>query len=425
MVAQIVSALSTGFSSRSIVNQLVKQFPQYAKQIRAAETAGFTADAILSHLMGSKNASTQGALTEYEQTKNRDTTRKNQITSSLVGTLGTTAAIGAGVYALSRRNNTPQANSLGPSAPIPPKPMNLSKRGTPNIPGGALPALENNSGLPVPITPTSNIALAPAPTRQKNVELVKNLKEDTRLQNLFSGGLTPEEVSEALPKIISKENYNAFKKAPGGVQQVVKDYSDHLQENPKEKDISLGEKIARATIPQKGEIIPTPSGNATIKGVDDQGVIAEINGKVERLTPDEVEPPSEDAIETVQRLLKIPESERSSIVSLFTYDPDEDKMYIQFHNGETYKYLGVDPEKVFKVAEKHGVPVSKGKSIFGEWSPEDKNSLGATLIKEIINDPKYRKPKKGEPPNPNYVKLETMYDYWKNLRKRPKPKKGL
>ena len=38
-----------------------------------------------------------------------------------------------------------------------------------------------------------------------------------------------------------------------------------------------------------------------------------------------------------------------------------------------------------------GIPITQGKNIFGAWSPEDKKSLGATLIKEIINDPKYKK----------------------------------
>ena len=74
------------------------------------------------------------------------------------------------------------------------------------------------------------------------------------------------------------------------------------------------------------------------------------------------------------------------------------------------------------ITNKLHIPITEGKNIFGAWSPEDKESLGAALFQEIISDPLYKKPKKGEPPNPNYVKLDTMYDYWKKLRKQPKRK---
>jgi hypothetical protein len=95
-------------------------------------------------------------------------------------------------------------------------------------------------------------------------------------------------------------------------------------------------------------------------------------------------------------------------------------MFIQFHTGDTYKYFDVDPEKVKKIANKMGIPVTEGKNIFGAWSPEDKQSLGATLIKEIIADPRYGKDQRGK----TYKKLETLYDYWKRLRRPPKKRRS-
>jgi hypothetical protein len=171
------------------------------------------------------------------------------------------------------------------------------------------------------------------------------------------------------------------------------------------------------------DIVITPVGAGELKHKGKSGVIAEVNGKQQSFNPDELTVPSDEATEFVKDLLKIPEEDRSSNVSLFTYDPDESKMYIQFHDGTSYKYMGMDPEIVRKIAEKEAVPITSGKNVFGEWSPDDKQSLGAALWAYVLKDPKYAKPKKGEPPNPNYVKLETLYDYWKSLRKQPKRKK--
>jgi hypothetical protein len=174
---------------------------------------------------------------------------------------------------------------------------------------------------------------------------------------------------------------------------------------------------------EKSSIVASPNGIGEVKAIKDKSALIDIDGKLTKVDVDDLENEPEDTIETVQQLLKIPEVDRSSIVSLFTYDPNDKEMYIQFHNGETYKYLDVDPEKVFKVANKMGIPITQGKNIFGAWSPEDKKSLGATLIKEIINDPKYKKTKHGEEPNPNYRQLETLYDYWEKLRKKSKRKR--
>jgi hypothetical protein len=169
-------------------------------------------------------------------------------------------------------------------------------------------------------------------------------------------------------------------------------------------------------------LVITPHGVGEIKHEGKKGIIAKVNGKDKSFFPDEIEKPSQDIIEVVSNILQIPEEDRSSNVALFTYDPDEEKMFIQYHNGESYKYLHVSREKMMNIASKMHIPITEGKNIFGAWSPEDKESLGASLFQEILKDPLYKKPKKGEPPNPNYVKLDTMYDYWKKLRKQPKRK---
>jgi len=91
-------------------------------------------------------------------------------------------------------------------------------------------------------------------------------------------------------------------------------------------------------------------------------------------------------------------------------------MIVQFHNGEIYKYLDIDRNKIEILANKMGIPITEGENIFGAWSPEDKKSLGAAFYQQILKDPKYAKARKGEPSNPYWRKLETPYDYWEKLR---------
>lgn len=170
------------------------------------------------------------------------------------------------------------------------------------------------------------------------------------------------------------------------------------------------------------KLVITPHGIGEIKHESKKGVIAKVNGKEKSFFPEEIEKPSQDIIEVVSNILEIPEVDRSSNIALFTYDPEEEKMYIQYHNGESYKYLKMPRSKIINIANKMHIPITEGKNIFGAWSPEDKESIGASLFQEVLKDPMYAKPKKGEPANPNYVKLETMYDYWEKLRKKSKKK---
>lgn len=166
--------------------------------------------------------------------------------------------------------------------------------------------------------------------------------------------------------------------------------------------------------PKTGDIVTTVNGNiGEIKAINGKKALIKDNGKVHQIDVDEIEEPDEDVINTVQNLLKIPEVDKSSVVSLFTYDPQDNAMYIQYHNGETYKYRDLDRTKVEILADKLGIPITKGQNIFGAWSQDDKKSLGAALIKEIIKDPKYGKNQEGL----TWNKLQTHYDYWKKLRK--------
>lgn len=187
-----------------------------------------------------------------------------------------------------------------------------------------------------------------------------------------------------------------------------------------EQDKPLGDFDVQSAL---ANMVITPKGVGEIKHKGKAGVIAKVDGKDSSFKPEDIEQPSEDLIEAVQNILQIPEVDRSSNIALFLYNPKDNEMFFQFHNGESYKYYDIDPDAVYRLAKKMAIPISEGKNIYGAWSQDDRQSLGAAFYQEILKNPKYKKPGKDQPANPNYQKLDTMYDYWKLLRKQPKRKK--
>ncbi|MES2875435.1 MAG: hypothetical protein V4708_17055 [Bacteroidota bacterium] len=195
------------------------------------------------------------------------------------------------------------------------------------------------------------------------------------------------------------------------------------QKQPESSPIFSHEEKKSPKSIEKGSAVMTPTGAGTVKTVKGQDAYIEEDGKLKKVPLGKLEEPSEGVREAVHRILDIPEEDRSSNVSLFTYDPIDSRAYFQFHNGESYVYLDMDPEIVRNIAEKNAVPITSGKNIYGEWSPDDKESLGASLWAYILKNPKYKKSGKGEEPNPFYRKLDTKYDYYKKLRIQSKRKK--
>lgn len=373
-----------------------------------------------------------------------------------------------------RAPNQTKALTRQPLALPPPGPIN---------PGGNPPTPPVNPPPvnPSPISPKPQVApVSSPPDFEKSLKLIRNLNEEARFNNVASSDkFDLKTKADILRKIVPKDKLPFLEKSEGGLEKLVDDYSKFLNQtkdqiakpeaaapitpvapselknvqspisqplnqapNPVANTIqpqtpqpiqspvqetapiqSIANKIQNIPRESFNKIVVTPKGIGQVKYEGKNNVVTNVGGQDKSYFKEDITKPSEEIIQAVEQILQIPEVDRSSVVSLFTYDPSENKMYIQFHTGDTYKYMDVDPEKVYAVANKLGVPVTEGKNVFGAWSPEDKNSLGAALIQQIIKDPKYARPKKGEPPNPNFQKLETLFDYWSKLRKPTKKKK--
>lgn len=464
MVAQITSALSNGFTSSQIISFLVKQFPSHSKQIKKAISQGFTAEQVIKYLSGGKKSLAEDqpeGNTEYQKTRNMDISRRENVTNTALKGAGAGAlAIGGSLaapmamQALQRAapqlvgpsaiTNTPGAAQMG----LPPNQAQLQSLGTPSA----------NPQQP-PVSTTLPQSTQPAQSQGIGINAKEILSKypgfESKVNDMVRSKNTPEAIAQYFKQFNASQTKKLEKETGQPIEAIISEYlsqSPDLQANvkpalqpeiseekkPLTREEALGKfrdkiiekELGPTEVPkpiepikiEKGSTVSSPQGVGEIKEIRNGKAIIDVDGKKHQVEEEDLESEPEDVVQTVQELLKIPEVDKSSVVSLFTYDPDESKMYIQFHNGESYKYLDVDPEKVSMIANKMGIPVTQGKNIFGAWSPNDKKSLGATLIKQIISDPKYKKPKKGEPENPNYVKLETLYDYWEKLRKKSKRK---
>jgi len=453
----ILNAALQGYSVSQIIGFLTKLYPSMGSKIRKAQTAGYGIDKILEFVSKTMEGGKADPRLTQSEIHASNMERQSQMTKDL---LKTAAGTGAGILGASALSQLMPQSPQNPSTAPQPGPLPIQP--TPNH----MPPIGPNMGRNVPQPPQPQAPTVPPPAMAPNAAPapqpqpiasnpipqaagildslgVRELAEKMRLQ-----GKSPEMISQVIAKSLKGEKLDQFNQLVNSKQiPPLKDLvSQFMQEEPTMQTAKLPEgkefkmggllepiqpneiikedyQVPEGERPpiKKGSMVIKPDGTVgEVKGEDKSGAIVESDGKASKVSMDELESEPEDVISITQDLLKIPEVDRSSVVSLFTYDPEEKDMFIQYHNGDTYRYLDVDPKKVFNVANKMGIPITEGKNIFGAWSPEDKKSIGATLIQEFLKDPKYAKPKKGAPSNPNYKKLETFYDYWEKLRKKPK-----
>ena len=167
--------------------------------------------------------------------------------------------------------------------------------------------------------------------------------------------------------------------------------------------------IARAL--ENKDVVMTPDGSGEVQTVHGDDAYVKIDGKLKKVPVSEIEEPDENVLETVDRLLGLTEKDKSAPIYYWAYNPEAKRaMFIFNQTREAYEYNDLSEEIASLIENKAIKPKTTGENEFGAWSPEDEESLGASVYKLIISDPKYKKPKKGEPPNPFYRKLDKKYD---------------
>lgn len=419
---KLFQLVDSGLDSDEIVRSLIKYSPNIAKKVKKYLFGGYGSSEILSLLKKDKEVQNidlsrfkpsnpeeqanylvmKGKLSKEKGQDQRSREGLQDFTSKLVDA-GLLAGTAYGAYKALPRVAQGIGSAIG------------STLGTPKTPG------------PSPQPPVQSPVIPPVQSNQPQQiqtpklntnEVVNNLGVKNQIDNLIKAGNSPEQAAHTLNAILKSDQKKWYgeKMRSGELPPLQKLVENYIQEN--ETDFKPMEEKKSKPV-EKGSQVLTPDGKiGNIESISGDNVLISEGGKKKQIKLEDIEEEPEDVIETVSKLLDIPEVDRSSVVSLFNYDPEDNEMFIQFHSGDTYKYFDVDPDKVFKVADKLGIPITKGKNVFGAWSPNDKKSLGAALIKEFIRDPKYGKENLGK----TYKRLDTLYDFWQKLRKQSKRK---
>ena len=431
-ITPIIQSLAGGWSAKTIVKQLAKKFPKLSPFISKAETAGFMAPSILRSLVG-KNEDIDTHESEISERRKR--TKKNVGMGALAAAGGLTALLTRGATTAA----TAAAQAIPPGGGAPP--TSPGGGAPPTSPGGILAPIPGGP-IPTPGQPQAQQPLIPsgqpAMTPNQQASQIRNEKFGAVANNLPSkferdypqlpnfvkrmqeAGKTPEETYE-----LAKQSPSLGPLVQKAEAQTGQSYLERIkQTGQKDKVGAMAQFTAEKpeqqnAVSAKGSVVMTPEGAGTIHKTHGDSSYVEVNGKLKKVPSNELEQPPEDVVKAVSDILQIPEIDRSSNVALFLYDPDESKAIFQFHDGSAYKYLDIDPQVVHDIAEKNATPITSGQNAYGAWSPTDPHgSLGAALWAYLLKDPKYAKNIKGQPENPNYKKLQTLFDYWAKLRKK-------
>jgi hypothetical protein len=445
---QITDLLQKGFSAKTILDQILKSNTKAKDVVAGLLGTGYTANQILKSLIEPKKpvgkAEDYMTAQEFADYKSKERSRELIKTgvkagATVYGLTRLPKALQAAKSAVEGFTGKPEAEG-GPTIDVTPEPQPIKPSGQgqavqeqPLSPINTPPALKTEEILP-------EKKVIPAYLQTQVGQAFPELGKYT--ERLVREGQTPEQIygkvkaSRMLGPVVNRyegetgqsfmqeiERLKKEQEKPYSTMEYIPKIGERMKalgkgEMVQEEAPSLAERVS---VPEIKDIaksfVVSPLGAAELVKETPNASVINVDSKLKKVPKGSLEAPSAQALQAVQDILQIPEIDRSSVVSLFTYDPDENKMYIQYHNGETYKYSNITPEEVEQVASKNNTPFTKGQNIYGAWSPEDKQSLGSALFKYVLSNPKYKKPKKGEQPNPNYVKLETLYDYWKKLRK--------
>lgn len=422
MYAQIAKAISSGFTSRQIIDHLLKKFPDQSSKIKDALAAGFTVDQVVTYLGGGKKAlnrmslpqeTSTGVNTEFAKTQQKDINR-SQMQNKYAMAAGSAAVggLGAGMAtkALSRAlptnlleygQNTlqqPQSNPLTSQSPMGPGPTSpgVQVLGTPkpNAPPQQMPGTES-----IPQPQSSAQPILPQRDIKKSVDLIKNIGEEQRVKNLIDGGLPPKDIAGVLRKLLGKDKLQALEASEGGLEAAIEDYAQSTQQQPQElapmespsQELDAGqpgiEEITQEIAPQelnlpeetiepskpieKNQTVVTPHGIGEVKEIRNGKAVVEVDGKKHQVNEADLQPTTytdEDIADTYDKMMgMIPESERSGFISWAGYDENR-KVLGYIPRGGNYEELSnITPEEAEIIKTGKGIARTSGKNTEGMW----------------------------------------------------------
>lgn len=408
-MSAILGALAQGYSANHIVKYLQKNFPSLKSPIAKAISQGYAADKILDFLSNNHldEAREQGATPNELQALRRKGYNKNF--GRAAGVAASLIPFGAIARGLTGASSAalPQNPQIGnqPTSPITPngpQPGTAPNRATVNIPSST-----HNGPGPKPM---ANAPVHPPSAQQANVaqasQAMPTQQPTQQTQTFDPIGQDPEFKAFAQAQIDKGNQLSP--------ESMILAFKRH-KEREKRKSPFMKDVLEDAEKMKNTDFI-TPTGDVgTLKSERNGKALIDVNGKLEQFDKKDLESPPQELFDVVEKLLDLPEIEKSSVLSSLIYRPNKREMFVKFHTGDSYVYEDVSPEEMQPIADAIGIPVTSGQTVYGAWEQGKQDSRGAALITGIIKNPKYSKDQQGK----TWEKLETKYDRYKKLYKQP------
>lgn len=458
----ILQAAAQGYTAQQIISFVSQAFPNLSPRIKKAASQGYTTNQILKYVNQLMEEETFSKFTTPNEREGRHRDRLNQLGKQILGSGATALGLTQFQQNLPPLAQTLLGNPIANAAqqqqmqpqqpnPLPQGQQQTQTIATQTLPPGAAPIVTPPQQLQLPGTQQQlpqavQQTVTPLPQQPplvNSADIIRQMELEPKINNLLKAGNPPETIGAILEQSLTPgakkwldSQIKEGKAKP--LSQMVQEYAA----NPPEQTAPIApeSRVEAQAVPEvkeeekkrplsKGSVVATPSGlvGEIETARNGQALVKDDAGKLHKLKITDLQMPDESVGKTVARLLEIPEIEKSGPLNYWAYDEPDNELFIMYHNGETYKYKEVPPDLVAEIEKAAVAPKTKGENMYGAWSPEDKPeyseqagreilSRGATMSKLIINHPKYKKPKKGEPENPYYRKLKKGYDYFIALR---------
>lgn len=392
MIKQILKAVGLGYSSNSILNNLIKRFPQHASKINTALTYGYPAATILKKLVNpSSDASdSQEFLTEHEKTYKRDIQNRRKETNKVLGTLGTVGAIGVALNELMGSDGqNPLQEDLSSLDENPPSPS-----GTPK---GETEVLGRSKKSPSPFS-AENLSQQMQKAnpkweeRHKFSNMLNEIDPDFNrkfIRELWSGRPIDETVRIFQNQPQFRSSIHLLEQQTGMnfsdiARRMHGDFGAEPMQESKEPE----------TVPQvirKGSLVSTNDGLiGPITDMKNTHSLLNVNGVNKQVKNDDLEILPQEWENIHVDLSKVPESDRSAPINFFAAPDDRSSAIVRFWQGHkpiVYQYYRkdgqpLDEDIIDSITNEIDAPITSGMKFSGAWAETGK-SRGTALFHKL------------------------------------------
>jgi len=474
MTSQIFSALAKGFSSKQIIDFLLREFPEHEKKISGAIKAGFTADQVLKFLSGGRkevNQTEQNNMTEHEQVMGRDIKKREDVNDRAL----TAAAIAAGSIAAPMATAALQrvlptaATALQRVLPtaatalkraLPTSLSSLTEDATSTLqqqkmqPTTSQPPVINleqmqpvNTQAPNNITQPNKSIQAEIKPIDLNVFNTKYKGFADKIKNLKDSGNGEDQIADYFRSVAEPQTKKLEKEIGQPIENIIKQFmNQNTESEEKTSNLVPTEKIndvptvENQLIPEaeaeteaeveeviepikmkKSDTVASLKGIGEIKEIRNGEALIEIDGKLHKVSEKELQAEPEEVKNSKIEfdISKIPETLRSSALNEIYATDNRSRITIKYNSGnQTKRYTfwrkegqSIDESLIKKFINGSQLPISNGNSFWGAWNSKEADSRGTVAFHDLKNLAEPFQEGAGDPKKPYWVEEEKEIYY--------------